>query len=333
MLLSIIENKLFCKKSWIFRTFSVLPAGFFSTNHFAPHCCVSVRLFGIWARSETTDVFSVHTVEMFMCRTYMFESYLFTSRPPSYSGNFRWNIPEICSISFFFPVGVVVTQFTDQYLDSFCFSSAIFSFRARENHRTHSRGTNNHNTKALSHLMKTVSTPSWVAVSLQQSAAGHFIPLAVSIFQITVFYKTFDIWLVFSLWVHEEEAALFNKLLHVMQTNWKYLITMLNTNKSVVLSTTSQFVFIYFDRTCTKKVLLETLNLSLNTFQSHLIRVWNVFWVLKFTVIFPPSSGRKYILQSSDTLLNTKLNTFLQNIARLKTNGDTGALNHLDAPK
>lgn len=44
--------------------------------------------------------------------------------------------------------------------------------------------------------------------------------------------------MVFSLWVHEE-AALFNKLLHVMQSDWKYLITMLNTNKSVVLSMAS----------------------------------------------------------------------------------------------
>lgn len=61
----------------------------------------------------------------------------------------------------------------------------------------------------------------------------------------------------FQPWVHEEEAALFNKLLHVMQSDWKYLITMLNTNKSVVLSTASEFVFIYFeqlifDSTCTK---------------------------------------------------------------------------------
>lgn len=87
---------------------------------------------------------------------------------------------------------MVVTQFTDQHLDSFCFSSAIFSFRARQNHRTHSRATIYHNTKALSHLMKTVSTPA-VAVSLQQSAARHFIPLAVSIFQIAVFYKIFEL--------------------------------------------------------------------------------------------------------------------------------------------
>lgn len=143
---------------------------------------------------------------------------------------------------------MVVTQFTDQLPDSFSFSSAIFAFRARQNHRTHSRGTIYHNTKALSHLMKTVSTPTAVAVSLQQSAAGHFITLAVSIFQIAVFYKIFELWLVFSLWMHEEEAALFNKLLHVMQSDWKYLITMLNTNKSVVLSMASQFVFIYFQQ-------------------------------------------------------------------------------------
>lgn len=71
-----------------------------------------------------------------------------------------------------FPVGVVATQFTDPHLDSFCFSSAIFSFRARQNHRTHSRGTIYHNTKALSHLMKTVSTPAAVAVSLQQQVLG-----------------------------------------------------------------------------------------------------------------------------------------------------------------
>lgn len=41
--------------------------------------------------------------------------------------------------------------------------------------------------------MKTVSTPTAVAVSLQQSAAGHFITLAVSIFQIAVFYKIFEL--------------------------------------------------------------------------------------------------------------------------------------------
>lgn len=56
MLLSIIGNKLFCKKSWIFHTFSVLADRFLSTNHFVPHCWLSVRLFGIWARSETIDV-------------------------------------------------------------------------------------------------------------------------------------------------------------------------------------------------------------------------------------------------------------------------------------
>lgn len=86
--------------------------------------------------------------------------------------------------------------------------------------------------------MTAVCTPAAAAVSPRQPAAGRFIPLPLPIFQTAVFYKTLELWMVFSLWVHEE-AALFNKLLHVMQSDWRYLITMLNTNKSVVLSMVS----------------------------------------------------------------------------------------------
>lgn len=56
MLLSVIQNKLFCKKLWGFCAFSVLVDRFLPANHFVPHCWVSVSMFGIWAWSETTDV-------------------------------------------------------------------------------------------------------------------------------------------------------------------------------------------------------------------------------------------------------------------------------------
>lgn len=81
-------------------------------------------------------------------------------------------------------------------------------------------------------------------VSLQQSAAERFIPLTVPIFQAAVFYK--NLWSVtgdcrFSHQrVHggggrKRDSALFNKQLHVIQSDWNYLIIMLNNNKSVVL--------------------------------------------------------------------------------------------------
>lgn len=91
------------------------------------------------------------------------------------------------------------------------------------------------------------------AVSLQQSTAEHFIPLTVPIFQTGVFYKTFEVWLetVFSVsGCMKKKQLIFNKLLHIIQSDWNYLTIMLNNNKSVVLFTMSSL----FNEICIKTV-------------------------------------------------------------------------------
>lgn len=176
---------------------------------------------------------------------------------------------KICSILF---VTLAVIKAKDQHNVFFCFyqCNIIVPITARQN-RYHSRGTIYHNTSyRQSAVWNHTHTHTCSCFTSREDYLylGYCWPL-LSLFTTGnhwTFYRTYctyfsnwsilqDLWDIngdcfFSQqWVHEEvknpvnEAALFNKLLHVIQSDWNYLTFMLNNNKPVMLSSMSNEIY------------------------------------------------------------------------------------------